>query len=137
MDNGLDMYPQGMPQRHPGPLSINTSFSQDWAPNSPFSSSPSTPQLYQPSPSTCPTPLGDVEDAFSMADFNLESYDHPSTYVHQPFHMTQSAFLPPDFDALSKEAAAFGLIDQSKVQLAGQDLDFSDFMSSFESTYTI
>jgi len=135
VDNGLDMYSQGMPQTHPGPLSIDTSFSQDWTSTSPFSSSPSTPQLYshQPSPSVCPTPL-DAEDAFPMSDFNLESYSHPSTYGHQSLDMTQNAFLSSNFDALSKEST-FGLLDQSKVQLAGQDLDFSDFMSSLQSTY--
>jgi hypothetical protein len=81
----------------------------------------------------CPTPL-DAEDAFPMSDFNLESYSHPSTYGHQSLDMTQNAFLSSNFDALSKEST-FGLLDQSKVQLAGQDLDFSDFMSSLQSTY--
>jgi hypothetical protein len=78
----------------------------------------------------------DVEDTFAMADFNLDAFDHP-TFTHQPLDMTHSAFLSSEFEALSKEPA-FGSLDQSKPQLAGQDVDFSAFMSSLHSSnYTI
>jgi len=140
VDNGLDMYhQQNVSQRHPAPLSINTSFSQDWTtPNSPFSSSPSTPQLYsqQPSPSTCHTPLADMEDTFPMSDFNLESFDQPTSFNSQPLDMNHSAFLSADFDVLSKEST-FGALDQSKPQLAGQDPYFSAFMQSLQASYMI
>jgi hypothetical protein len=150
---------------HPAPLSIDTSFTQDWSPPSPpFStSSPSTPQLYShsqlTSPSMCHSPLVDVEDTFGMS-FNIDPFgqhqhhqQHQMTgydHVHHHHHhhqaaldMDTSVFLSSEFEALSKQSSSssFGSsLDQPKLQLqlAGQDLDFSAFMSSLEqSTYVI
>jgi hypothetical protein len=75
------------------------------------------------------TPLADVEDTFAMSEFNLESFNHP-TFNHHSLDM-DSVFLSSQFDALSKQSA-FGSLDQSKPQLASQDMDFSAFMSSLE-----
>jgi len=141
VDNSVDMFCHNMSQRPPAPLSINTSFSQDWNPPSPFSSSPSTPQLYsqQSSPCMSHTASADVEDTFAMADFNLDAFDNPSSFDHHSLDMTHSAFLSSEFEALAKEPA-FGSLDQSKPPLlAGQDLDFSAFMSSLQSStqYTL
>jgi hypothetical protein len=68
------------------PLSTDTSFTQDWSPPSPSStSSPSTPQLYsqQPNPSMCHSPLADVEDTFAMAGFGLDPFgQHQHSHPH-------------------------------------------------------
>jgi hypothetical protein len=85
------------------------------------------------------TASADVEDTFAMADFNLDAFDNPSSFDHHSLDMTHSAFLSSEFEALAKEPA-FGSLDQSKPPLlAGQDLDFSAFMSSLQSStqYTL
>lgn len=90
----------------------------------------------------CHTPLADGEDTFPMSDFNLEAFEQssafsqPSTFDHQALDMSHSAFLPSEFDVTSKEST-FGMLDQSKPQLAGQDIDFSAFMQSLQSSYVI
>jgi len=83
-----------------------------------------------------------------MPDFNLEAFaqqhhHHQQQQQQQQAHFEQatlgmddSAFLSSAFDVLSKESA-FGTLDQSKLQLAGQDLDFSAFMSSLQLSYAI
>jgi len=135
-NNGVGMFSQDMSQRPRTPLSITTSFSQDWMTTSPFSSSPSTPQIYSQHHSPCMSQLSSAaDDTFSLANFDLDSFDHASAF-DRPLDMDGGAFLASEFESLSKDSAAFG--SYSKPQLAGQDLDFSAFMSSLHaSTYTI
>jgi len=140
-------------QRQSVPLSIDTSFSQDWtsSSHSPFSSSPSTPQLYSQHPSPSPCHTADEEDAFVIPDFNIGSFTTNGQFDHygnqqqqhqQPQSLDMSsAFLPAQFDVLSRASESslsspFGTQDQSKFQLACQDPTLSALMSSWQSTFT-
>jgi hypothetical protein len=131
-DHGLDMYQAtGMSHRQlPPVLSIDTSFTNEWSIPSPFSTSPSTPQLYsqQSSPSTA-----DLDETFSMHNFDIDSFDHAAAFG-RPLDMEGgAAFMSPAFDTLAKDASHYGTaLGNSKPPLAGQDLDFSSFMSSLQ-----
>ena len=65
----------------------------------------------------------------------MESFDHTTSSFERPLvDMDGGAFLSSEFDSLAKGASHFGTIEHSKPQLAGQDLDFSAFMSSLQYT---
>ena len=125
------MYQADMSQRQlPPVLSINTSFTNEWANPSPFSTSPSTPQLYsqQSSPSTA-----DIDENFSIQNFDIDSFGHSAAFG-RPLDMEAGVFMLPTFDTLAKEVSPshFGPLGNSKPQLVGQDIDFSSFMSSLQ-----
>lgn len=82
----------------------------------------------QSSPSTA-----DIDETFSMQNFDIDSFDHTAAF-DRPLDMQGGAFMSPAFDTLAKDASHFGTLGTSKPQLAGQDLDFSSFMSSLQYT---
>lgn len=131
-NNGVAMFPQETSQRHRASLSITTSFSQDWMTTSPFSSSPSTPQLYSQHHSPCMSSVSSAtDDSFALGNFTLDSFDHAAVSAFdQPLDMDGGAFLASQFEPLAKDSAMFnhGPFEHSKPQLAVQDLDFSAFM---------
>lgn len=138
-----NMFPQETSQRHRAPLSITTSFGQDWMSVSPFSSSPSTPQLYSQHHSPCMSHVSSAtDDSFALGNFVLDSFDHAtaSAFDQRPLDMDGRAYLATQFEPLTKDNSAFthGSFEHSKSQLAMQDLEFYKFMTSLNSSaYTI
>jgi len=124
----------------PTPISVNTSFLDDWALNSsPMSSMPTTPS-YLDSPSPTHTPL----DSFSN-EFNFDLFDHslsrsfdlPNLQVYsgdntcafnQHCSNLDGSYISADFNQLPREDFSF---ENSKPEMAHLDLNFSALMASF------